>query len=108
MAHFVSNGFNTFRLAVGWAYLTDNAATATGVLNSANLAEFDQLVTGCLNTGAYCIIEVHNYARFNDAIIGQGGPTNAVFAALWTSLANHYKGYGNIIFGVMNEPHDSK
>ena len=104
--HFVANGFNTFRLAVGWAYLTNGVAT--GVLNSANLAKFDLLVNACLNTGAHCIIDLHTYARFNGAIIGQGGPTDDEFAAIWTSIANHYKSYSGIIFGVMNEPHDSK
>ncbi|KAK4211861.1 glycoside hydrolase family 5 protein [Rhypophila decipiens] len=104
MRHFVKEGFNTFRLAVGWAYLT--GGPATGTLNSANLAKFDEIVTACLNTGAYCIVDVHTYARFNGRIIGQGGPSNSVFASLWTSLANHYKGNSRIIFDIMNEPHD--
>lgn len=29
----------------------------------------------------------HNYARWNGAIIGQGGPTNAQFATLWSQVA---------------------
>lgn len=106
MQHFKNNGFNTFRLAVGWAYLTNGVAT--GTLNAANLAKFDELVTACLNTGAYCIIDLHTYARFNGAIIGQGGPTNDQFAAIWTSLANHYLSKSKIIFSLMNEPHDGE
>src|SRR3569833_1802829 len=61
-----------------------------------------------LNTGAYCIVDVHTYARFNGRIIGQGGPSNSVFASLWTSIANHYKSNSKIIFDIMNEPHDGK
>jgi len=106
MQHFVKEGFNIFRLAVGWAYLT--GGSATGTLNSANLAKFDEIVTACLNTGAYCIVDVHTYARFNGRIIGQGGPSNSVFASLWTSIANHYKSNSKIIFDIMNEPHDGK
>ena len=106
MRHFVSNGFNTFRLAVGWAYLTKNQPN--GNLNAPNLAKFDKLVNACLDSGAYCIIEIHTYARWNGKIIGQGGPSNSDFAALWTALANHYKAYPKIMFGIMNEPHSSK
>ncbi len=55
-------------------------------------------------------------------IIGEsGGPTNAQFASLWSQLAAHYKNspvsnfptyqlgltrLQNVIFGIMNEPHD--
>ncbi|KAF8908631.1 glycoside hydrolase superfamily, partial [Gymnopilus junonius] len=79
---------------------------ATGVINSTNLATYDALVQACLGTGAYCIVDVHNYARFNGQIIGQGGPTNDVFAQLWSNLAAHYANEPKVIFGVMNEPHD--
>ena len=60
----------------------------------------------CLNTGASCIIDIHNYARWNGGIIAQGGPTNAQFASLWTQLAQKYGSEERVIFGIMNEPHD--
>ncbi|KAK7036378.1 glycoside hydrolase superfamily [Favolaschia claudopus] len=105
MQHFVQNdGFNMFRLPVGWQWLVNNQLG--GALNSANLAEYDSLVQACLGTGAYCIIDIHNYARWNGAIIGQGGPTNAQFASVWSALASKYASQSKILFGVMNEPHD--
>lgn len=62
----------------------------------------------CLSTGAYCTIDIHNFARFNGKIIGQssGGPTDTQFADLWSQLATKYKGNSKIVFGLMNEPHD--
>ena len=33
-------------------------------------------------------------------IIGQGGPTNDVFAELWGNIAAHYASNDKIIFGV--------
>ena len=33
-------------------------------------------------------------------IIGQGGPTNEVFAALWGNIATQFAGNSKIIFGV--------
>jgi endoglucanase len=51
---------------------------------------------------------VISYARWNGTIIGQGGPTNDQFADVWEQLATHYASDDRIIFGTMNEPHDSK
>lgn len=105
MNHFATkDGMNIFRLPVGWQYIV--GGQLGGNLNSANLAKYDQLVQGCLKTGAICIIDIHNYARWNGKIIGQGGPTNAQFVNLWTQIATKYKSTANIAFGVMNEPHE--
>ena len=105
MAHFVKDdGLNIFRLPVSWQYLTN--AVLGGTLNAANLAEYDTLVQACLATGAMCIIDIHNYARWNGGIVGQGGPTNAQFASLWGQIATKYKSTSNVAFGIMNEPHD--
>jgi hypothetical protein len=38
------------------------------------------------------------------AIIGQGGPSNTIFAQLWSSLATKYANQSKVIFGIMNEP----
>lgn len=95
---------NIFRLPVGWQFLVNGVLG--GTLNSANLSEYNALVQDCLSTGAYCIIDIHNYARWDGGIIGQGGPTNAQFVSLWTQLATYYKSDSKILFGIMNEPHD--
>ena len=92
-----------FRLPVAWQYLQNVPGAA---LNTGNLATYDQLVQGCLKTGAHCIIDIHNYARWNGGIIGQGGPTNAEFTSLWSQLAKKYAGDANVVMGLMNEPHD--
>jgi hypothetical protein len=47
---------NIFRLPVGWQFLVNNKLG--GTLDSGNLAKYDQLVQGCLATGALCIIDV--------------------------------------------------
>ncbi|KAL4242823.1 glycosyl hydrolase 5 (cellulase A) family protein [Abortiporus biennis] len=106
MNHFVQDdGFNVFRLPVGWQFLT--ADQPTGVINDANFQEYDALVQACISSGAEgCIVDVHNYARYGGEIIGQGGPTNDVFAQLWGNIAARYASNPKIIFGVMNEPHD--
>ena len=67
MKHFVEDdGFNVFRLPVGWQFLTNGVAT--GDIDEDNFTEYDALVQACLDTGASCIVDVHNYARFNGKV----------------------------------------
>ena len=67
MKHFVDDdGFNGFRLPVGWQFLTNGVAT--GDIDEDNFTEYDALVQACLDTGASCIVDVHNYARFNGKV----------------------------------------
>ena len=88
MEHFVKDdGMNIFRLrtslttdslksthsnssiAVSWQYLTNNVI---GPLDEDNFGTYDKLMQSCLKTGAYCMIDIHNFARWNGGIIGQG------------------------------------
>lgn len=104
MQHFATNDqLNVFRLAVSWQFLTNH--TAGGDLDATNFGRYNQLMTSCLATGAKCVLDIHNYARWDGDIIGQGGPTDDDFAALWTSLAVEYANNTNVILGIMNEPH---
>ncbi|KAJ0301607.1 hypothetical protein COL5a_005619 [Colletotrichum fioriniae] len=93
-----------FRLPVGWQFLVNNQVG--GQLNAANLGKYDQVMQKCLATGAHCMLDIHNFARWNGGIIGQGGPTDDQFVSLWTQLATKYKDNANVVFELMNEPHD--
>lgn len=105
MQHFVNNDqLNIYRLPVGWQYLVN--FQLGGPLDQSFFATYDALIQSCLQTGSYCVVDIHNYARWNGGIIGQGGPSNEQFIALWTELAKYYAGQSRVIFGVMNEPHD--
>lgn len=106
MQHFANDDkFNIFRLPVGWQYLVNN--NLGGNLDQGNAGKYNQLVQACLATGATCIIDIHNYARWNGKIIGSsGGPTDDQFVSLWRQLATKYGSNPRMVFGVMNEPHD--
>lgn len=110
MQHFVSVGLNTFRLPVAWQYLVNYQLT--GQLNvTGNFGVYDKLVKSCLDSGAaMCIIDVHNYARWNGHIVGQSGsgydiPENTHLSSLWWQLAAWYKDEERVAFDIMNEPH---
>ena len=105
MQHFAADDkLNLFRLPIGWQYLVNSSLG--GPLDQNFFSTYDKLMQACLATGARCILDVHNYARWNGTIIGQGGPSNDQFGNLWAQLAKKYASQGNVIFGLMNEPHD--
>lgn len=106
MVHFVTtDNFNIFRLPVSWQYLVNN--DLGGPLDPTNFGYYDQLVRGCLSTGAYCMIDLHNYARWDGKMIGEDdGPTISSFADLWGQVAANYKKEDRVWFGIMNEPYD--
>ena len=107
MQHFIkADGLNTYRLPVSWQFLLNY--TLGGDLDNNAFGLYNDLVQGCLKTGSYCIIDIHNYARWEGPanIIGQGGPSNEEFADLWRQLAAKYKNEQKVIFGLMNEPHE--
>ena len=105
MQHFVKDdGLNVFRLPVSWQYLVNY--NLGGPLDSTFFADYDGIMQACLATGAHCIIDIHNYARWDGGIIGQGGPSDNDFVSVWSQLAQAYAGQPNVVFGLMNEPHD--
>lgn len=105
MNHFVKDdGFNAFRLPVGMQYILNN--NIDGDLDATNFGAYDKLVTACTSVASVCVIDFHNYARWNGQIFGQGGPTSDQLAAVWSKVATKYATNTKVAFGVMNEPHD--
>ena len=107
MQHFASaDKMNIFRLPVAWQFLVQQQVAAD--LDPTNSEKYDELVQGCLKVKAHCIIDIHNYARWDGQIIGSGAASVEDFAHLWSQLAKKYANEDNIVFGIMNEPHDSE
>lgn len=52
-------------------------------------------------------IDIHNYARWWGGIVGQDGPSANDLAKTWSQIASHWADEPRIIFGTMNEPHDT-
>lgn len=52
------------------------------------------------------MIDIHNFARWNGGVIGQGGPSDDQFVSLWSQLATRYAANDKVAFELMNEPHD--
>ncbi|BEI98391.1 hypothetical protein CcaverHIS631_0306900 [Cutaneotrichosporon cavernicola] len=105
IGHFIEQGSNVIRLPVGWQYLVGNNPAST-TLDATYFPIYDRLVQDVTSRGAYAIIDIHNYGRWNSGIIGADGPSNMAFASLWSLLAKKYADNDHVIFGLMNEPHD--
>ena len=99
---------HSFRFPIAWEYLIGSSTDPTAPFDQNVFSQYDALVNAATSSGAYAIVDIHNYARFPNqgAIIGQGGPSDQDFANLWSQLASHYAGNNLVIFGIMNEPHD--
>lgn len=108
VSHFTDQGANLIRLPVAWEYIISDSTDAGS--ESFNVDFFDTynaLVLAALDAGAYVIVDLHNYARWSDGtIIGQGGPPDSNFETIWRMLATAFSWSPNVIFGLMNEPHD--
>ncbi|KAF5638081.1 cellulase (glycosyl hydrolase family 5) domain protein [Fusarium sp. NRRL 52700] len=105
-------GFNLFRIAMAWQHVQTSLG---GSLNEINMEAVDKLVKAITDDGGQAILDIHNYARWYCAVIGQPDVsflnpnitvTNKHFTDLWTKLAERYKSNPRVIFQLMNEPHD--
>jgi len=89
----VSKTDDSFRLPFGWQYMVGNNQASTS-LDPTFLSKYDTLVQGVLKSGGYALLDLHNYARWNGGIVGQGGPSNEnvseiifAFEGRWLTIA---------------------
>jgi endoglucanase len=66
--------------------VSNNPASTS--LDSAFFAQYDTLVQAALRAGGYVILDLHNYARWNGGVVGQGGPTDANVSSLGLGLSS--------------------
>jgi len=88
------------------------------IFNETYFTEFQRAINYITSSGSYAVLDAHNYMRYNDpsmqpnsgSIIGDITDSNAAMtedlAAFWAELATRFKTNPNVIFGIMNEPHD--
>lgn len=101
MDYFLNKGFNTIRLPFRWERLQ---RTLGGPFDKEEAAQIDRVVRHITGRGGYVILDPHNYARYNRAVIGSKAVPVAAFASFWAELARRYGTNPRVIFGLMNEP----
>jgi endoglucanase len=101
--YYMSKGMNTFRMGFKWERMQPAANGAFDAAYEAGLASIVAYATG---KGAKVIVQPHNFARYYGNVIGSAQVPNAVFADFWTRMATKWGSNPNVMFNLVNEPHD--
>ncbi len=100
--YFIEKGMNVFRIPFRWERLQRGLSEPFDDVEAERLSS---LVFAITSKGAFVVLDPHNYARYDGQLIGTDIDSSHL-ADFWTRLASLFMADGNVIFGLMNEPHD--
>lgn len=118
LSYYSSKGFNILRLPVSWERLQHELK---GELDATYANQVMSFVNQARAGGWAVIIDLHNYNRYAtgafDAVgaqvntyaqqvFGEGYLDESHLADVWTRLTSLFVGNPNVVFNLMNEPHD--
>jgi endoglucanase len=103
VTYFASKGMNIVRLPFLWERLQPELGQA---LNDDELQRIKDTVALLRKHRVTVILDPHNYAQYKQTQIGTPPVTTLAFADFWTRLAVEFANQDDVIFGLMNEPHD--
>lgn len=95
--------FNSIRLPFLWERLQP---TLNQPLDPTELGRIQDVVKTARANKLVVILDVHNYARYNGELIGSAAVPVSAFADFWKRLSAVFANDRDILFGIMNEPHD--
>jgi endoglucanase len=101
--YYAGKGLGVIRLPFLWERIQ---RSEFGALDATELGRLDDVVSYATGKGLKVDIDPHNYGYGFGNLIGSAQTPNSAFADLWGKLAAHFKSNSNVIFGLMNEPHD--
>ena len=101
--YYASKGMGVIRLPFLWERMQH---TEFGALDAPELGRLTDVVNYATSKGLKIEIEPHDYGYGFGALIGSAQTPNSAFADFWGKLAQHFESNANVIFGLMNEPHD--
>jgi endoglucanase len=55
--------------------------------------------------GVYCLLDLHNYHRYRNNVIGSSAVPYTALTDVWQRLATLYKNNPRMLWGTMNEPY---
>jgi endoglucanase len=101
--YFADKGFNTVRLPFRWERIQRRL---NGALDRKELARLKESVAAMRARNQTVILDLHNYARYNEKIVGTPAVPTAALADVWSRLAKIFANQEGVVFGLMNEPFD--
>lgn len=102
ISYFHDKGFNGVRLPFLWERLQPKLYDK---FDPAEMRRLKSTVKAILSAGMQVIIDPHNYARYQDQLIGSEAVPQSAFSDFWRRLATMFANQDGIVFGLMNEPH---
>jgi endoglucanase len=96
-------GITAIRLPFRWERLQPKL---NAPLDPNELARLDMTVTAAKAAGLTTILDLHNFAYFNQKRLDSPEVGMNSFADFWGRLAKHYRSTREVAFGLMNEPYD--
>lgn len=96
-------GLNVVRIPFSWERMQPKQDAA---LDPAELGRMDAVVGHAATLGVRVVLDVHNYGYGYGHLVGSAQTPDSSLADLWRRLATHYAQVPNVIYGIMNEPHD--
>ena len=101
--YYASKGLGVIRLPFLWERMQH---TEFGTLDPTELGRLTDVVNYATSKGLKIEIEPHDFGYGFGALIGSAQTPNSAFADFWGKLAQQFEAHANVIFGLMNEPHD--
>ncbi len=105
VAYYKNVGINTIRLPIVWENIQP---TLNGELNARYLKNAVDFLDIANAQGMKVLIDLHNYGRYQEKIIGTADVPAAAFNDVWRRLAGAFRLHPAVYaYGLMNEPHDT-
>jgi endoglucanase len=96
-------GMNAIRLPLYWEEMQP---ILNGSLNARYLQHTREFLDNAHAQGMKVLIDLHNYARYRNVLIGSNDVPVSSFAGFWKQLAAALKSHPAVFaWGLMNEPH---
>lgn len=102
ISRYSSAGFTVIRVPFLWERLQPEL---NGPLQSSEVKYLDTVIDAAQKNNVRIVIDPHNYGSYKGSLIGSDLVTVDHFQDFWRRVADRYKNYPNVIFGLMNEPH---
>lgn len=101
--YFIQKGMNTVRLPFKWEYVQSDFSQPID-FSSGNAQQISVLVDTLTAANITVILDMHNYMRYNNQIIGASAVNTTNYANAWGNFGAQFKGNNLVFFDLMNEP----
>ncbi|MCW2284553.1 endoglucanase [Rhodoblastus acidophilus] len=104
--HFRRQGLRVFRIPVLMERLFVISADGGQAMPSDDWRALVALIDDAATADAEIIVDFHQFGRTREGLIGRDAAATRSFVLAWASAAMALRDKPNVIFGLMNEPHE--